>query len=119
MRADHLPKLGGICGGTFDVSNTLDHFNFQRLGRSTDSAWPSRNDTLQNRLLWRFTHTRDIIVVFAVTRSPGVSKSYGHASTQPLSAKAGTSLDSLAGRVCHASRGPTPYRSPPRRPGLS
>src|SRR3954470_5516003 len=107
-------------GGVLDVSNTFDHFSFHRFGRMTDSAWPSRKLTLVNRLLCRLRHTRGIPPTVPLTRSPGVSLSYGQASTQALSANAGTLLDSLAGKVIHASRGLTPgYRSPPRNPGLS
>src|SRR4051812_35381925 len=95
-------------GGVLDVSNTFDHFSFHRFGRMTDSAWPSRKLTLVNRLLCRLMHTRGMPPTLPVTRSPGVSASNVQASTQALSANAGTLLDSRAGRVIHASRGPMP-----------
>src|SRR5689334_17800292 len=109
---DYFPKLAGIFGRFLFVLKTFDHFSRQRYGSQMDSAWPSTKATFENRLLCRLMQTRGISGSWPkplpLIRSPGVSESTGQTSTQPLSAKIGTLLDSAVGNDCHAARGPMP-----------
>src|SRR4029450_7938657 len=91
----HLPRFPILT--FFEVSKIADHFKFHSPVRSTDSAWPSTNTTLQKRLLCRLRQTRDMKLVLPDIRSPGSSRSLVQGSTQALSANSGTRLDSLTG----------------------